>query len=221
MNVRTAIAVFGLALALLAPATALSQSRGSDQPDTPHASPSATPSDPLDPEALPEEQSTEDERESSQTAYADSSDAEALALFEQQFGAILAARLIPELDLFGGQEVESYLGRYTARIDVPGQSADLLAESTMPLRAPEGGEKRPLEDALIREGDHFEAENPLSETEIAAEPRDGILLEEAGITASPAAVPAPTPSRSRTSSSTPTHRPIPTRSSPQPRPAPS
>jgi len=127
------------------------------------------------------------EQRSSEDKYDDLSAAEALALLEAEFSSLVAAKPIPELELGDGQSVDSYLGTFTALIDIPGETTQMLAESTTPLRAPEGGALRPLDGELVAEGDHYEAQNPLTETEISADPSDGIAFKQAGVEVSVAA----------------------------------
>jgi hypothetical protein len=131
----------------------------------------------------------------SQTAFTDISDAAAIDLARQEFADILHADFIPELELDPGQEVDEYLGQFAARIISDGEddaylSADgpnpnLLVESTIPLRATEEGDLRPLDSDLEQVGDHFEADNPIVNSEISTQIDEGVELPSAELTVAP------------------------------------
>lgn len=128
--------------------------------------------------------STGGERQESERAHNDLSSAEALALLSAKFESLVEAEAIPELELAEGQTVDSYPDEFTALIDVPGAEAHMLAESTLPLQAPEAGTDRPVDGELVSQGDHFEAANAPVEAEISADLSEGIVLDDAGVSVS-------------------------------------
>ncbi len=145
-----------------------------------------------DASTLPEP--TQTELTQSETAFTGLSDAAALDLAREEFANVLDAELIPELDLDPGQEVDKYLSPYAARItngsDEPYQAGDgpnpnLLVEGSLPLRAPEAGDLRPLDSDLEQVGDHFEADNPIVNSEISADLEEGVELPAADFTVAP------------------------------------
>jgi hypothetical protein len=134
----------------------------------------------------------------SETAFTDLSDTAALDLARDQFANVFHADLIPELDeqLDPDQEVDEYLDRYTARIidagadevyqPSDGPNPNLLVESTIPMQAPEGGDLEPLDSDLEQVGDHFEADNPVVDSEISADLEEGVELPASDVTVAPA-----------------------------------
>jgi hypothetical protein len=126
------------------------------------------------------------EVEASETAHADLSDSDALALAQEQFPELVRAELIPEIQLRTGQSLGDFVDRYAVQVENSGNAPDAVVESTLPVRAPEGGSQQPLDGDLEREGDHFEADNPVVDTEIAADPTDGFEITAANVTVVPA-----------------------------------
>ncbi len=129
----------------------------------------------------------------SQTAYGGLTDGEAIDVARDHLAEILHARLIPELELEPGQRIVGYSDAFTARIsehapetsDADGGPAYLQVESTLPLRAPEEGQQKPLDADITAQGDHFEAENAPVEAEIPANLADGIDFPSADMTVTP------------------------------------
>lgn len=140
-------------------------------------------------------------RERSQTAYAGIGDHAALDIAQEELSDLLDAELVPELNLAPGESVKKYLGAYTAVLNEPGAprgpagvSPGLLVESTLPLRAPEGGGSEPIDATLEADGDHYEVGNAPVEAEIPSDLSDGVEMPGAEITV--------TPRRTETSNST-------------------
>jgi hypothetical protein len=127
----------------------------------------------------------------SRRAYTGISNARAREIAATKFNEIVSAELVPELELRSNEEVTEYMGPTTAQVQRGPNGPSALVESTLPLRALEDGELRPLNGNLQQEGDHFEAANPLVDVDVPVDLEDGISIRPAGVEAVPAAT-APT-----------------------------
>ena len=132
--------------------------------------------------ALPPAPASDHEIAVSQDAYTDLSASEALDLAMEESSDILSADLVPELELEGGQEIDSFPAADMAVVDNPGSAPSALVQSFgTPLRAPEAGAQAPLDGDLVAEGDHYEVENAPVETELPAEAQDPIEIPGTGV----------------------------------------
>jgi RHS repeat-associated protein len=87
--------------------------------------------------------------------YAAQTDREALQTAATEAPGLFAPQETRLLTPRPGEKVEAYLGDNAARIDVPDSTADVIANSTLPLRVGEGADKRPVDLELVARGDAF------------------------------------------------------------------
>ena len=118
------------------------------------------------------------EAAASEEALADLSDADAIAAAQEAFPELMETRLVPELELSETQNTGSFLDRFTVQVKNDGPGPDAVVESTLPIRAPEGGSQELLDADLEAERDHFEVANAIVESEIADDPAEGIKIPE-------------------------------------------
>jgi len=115
---------------------------------------------------------------------------EAVELAAAEFEEVLFAELVPELELRSGEEITDFLGKFAARVQDDAGGPAAVVESTLPLRAAEGGSPEPLDGDLEREGDHFEPDNPIVNTELPVQLERGISIAPANVEVVPETTPS-------------------------------
>lgn len=150
---------------------------------------------------------TEESREASRTAYSDLDGEQASDLVLDAFPEIMGSPTWDSLTLPEGFELVNYLGRDSALIREDGSSTDpdappvdsfdgemqprqlsdpgAVLVSTMPLRAPEGGQLEPVDPTLVASGENLRPENAAVEASMPTDLKDGIDLRGLGITLAP------------------------------------
>lgn len=194
-----AVAAMLVGIGVLFTSPALGDDGFDPLPATPGLVPAAMEEAPTDSEEV--EAPTPTEVTASEQQFNDLSDSEALAVAKENFGWLFSAEFIPELDLPESSEISRYIDLYSARVvpkNGPSQaeqvlsgepSSNLLLESGLPLRAPEGGALRPLDATLMTAGgDAYEAANPVVEAKIAEDLTEGATLRTENINVAPVGV---------------------------------
>lgn len=108
--------------------------------------------------------------------YPDRSDEAALSIARRRDPGLFAGQPTEALDLPAGATLRRYLDDFSARIDVSGQGADVIATSTTPLRVERNGVKRPVDVKLVDRDTVIEPQTPIAPVSFAKRLGDGITL---------------------------------------------
>jgi hypothetical protein len=118
------------------------------------------------------------DRERSRTAYASVSNGQALDLLR---GSADQLAPVDELPLVEGGDVDRYLNDYVAVVDGSAGDGRQLAISSLPLRAPEGGTKEPVDLGLEDAGSTLTPTNSLVDLRLPEQLGQGISLGSGGL----------------------------------------
>lgn len=121
-----------------------------------------------------------EERETSATEYQDLTASEAEELLTDQFGEQLEDLEGDPSRFLSDAQLTRPLGEEGAAVQSEGDSQ--LLETTVPVRAEdESGDLHKVDLSLVREGDAFEAANPLVDLKVSASPIEGLELGSEGL----------------------------------------
>jgi hypothetical protein len=101
---------------------------------------------------------------------------EALGLAVAQNPRLFAAQPGRVLDPPAGSKIEQYLDDFSARIDVPGQASDVIAQSLTPIRVTHGGHKQPVDLTIVDTGDAFAPKMAVAPVALSHRLADGLTV---------------------------------------------
>ncbi len=105
-------------------------------------------------------------------------DQQALTTAREQSPELFASEPTEALIVPAGGKVEKYLDDFSARIDITGQKADVIAQSTTPLRVQDNGVNKPVDLKLVATGDTIEPKIPVVPLSFAETLGGGMTIAE-------------------------------------------
>lgn len=156
--------------------------RGSPYPDGP-PSPDDAPESSKDEELDLDSPEAQEARDESRDKYVDEEPSESRALMTKKFpDELLGAQEAPSRQL-EPEDYESFITPKVARVDPPGEEGSRILLSNSPLKdETEGGEVKPVDLDLRRDGHVYKAQNPLVDVSYPEKLSDPIRLGSSDVT---------------------------------------